>query len=444
MQPDRSAVKPKKLILISPPFTSQLSPTLALAGAFHEAGVETTVACGKAFRERITGRGFGFLPLLVNRNANTGIAQATDQPEQERRRLEAFLESTKRGAAAALLQQSRDRREDMFADPEGLLSAIDALDRQEKPDLWVANQLSYAVTLVLHCLGLPFISFCPPHPLTIPRGEKIYGVPAAWPPPIHVDRKEFEELQETARNVERSFTAEFNRFIRRHCGKLRPVANSFRLASGRAVLYNYPDFGGRSDPPGTARSIYMGYCFEEEPLPQRYRELLEGYRKKGPRILIVMGTFLSYRRDVLEACILGAKERFPDSLVIAGAGASTEALSTLHLENVHVEEFVPQKALIPHMDVVIHHGGNNSFTECLFFGRPMVILPFSSDQFDIAADAVNNGIASALDPNTLSSASLGEALEQALQRRDGEALSRWQRHVRGRGPGYAVRKLLSV
>ncbi|MBN2325061.1 MAG: hypothetical protein JXQ30_15135 [Spirochaetes bacterium] len=49
-------------------------------------------------------------------------------------------------------------------------------------------------------------------------------------------------------------------------------------------------------------------------------------------------------------------------------------------------EFVPQKALMPYADVVVHHGGSNSFSEALCCSTSMVLLPFSSDQFDIARD----------------------------------------------------------
>jgi UDP:flavonoid glycosyltransferase YjiC (YdhE family) len=129
-------------------------------------------------------------------------------------------------------------------------------------------------------------------------------------------------------------------------------------------------------------------------------------------------------------------------MIIAGAGASTEALRKLHLDDVFVEEYIPQKALIPHMDVIIHHGGNNSFTESLYYGKPMIIMPFSSDQFDIASDAERHHLAQVLDPNSLSPERMAAALDRALSKDHEDSLSRWQEHVRSRGPGYAVQKLL--
>jgi UDP:flavonoid glycosyltransferase YjiC (YdhE family) len=40
--------------------------------------------------------------------------------------------------------------------------------------------------------------------------------------------------------------------------------------------------------------------------------------------------------------------------------------------------------VIPQVDAVIHHGGNNSFTECLYFGKPAIIMPYVWDGHDNA------------------------------------------------------------
>ena len=40
---------------------------------------------------------------------------------------------------------------------------------------------------------------------------------------------------------------------------------------------------------------------------------------------------------------------------------------------------------------MIHHGGNNSFTECLYFGKPAIIMPYVWDGHDNATRVEETG-----------------------------------------------------
>ncbi|MGH6931774.1 MAG: nucleotide disphospho-sugar-binding domain-containing protein [Dongiaceae bacterium] len=64
--------------------------------------------------------------------------------------------------------------------------------------------------------------------------------------------------------------------------------------------------------------------------------------------------------------------------------------------NVHLEKWFPQPAVIPHTRLFIHHGGNNSFNEALYFGRPAIIMPYCWDGLDNATRIQDTGYGSKL------------------------------------------------
>jgi hypothetical protein len=325
----------------------------------------------------------------------------------------------------------------------------------------MVDQLSYGVSLAMHCLSLRFITFCPPHPDSIPGPGNTYGVPARWPSAIKAPSDGLSRLRQLAHEVEDEFTNEFNRIIAGSGRGFQPIASAFGFTSAEAIIFNYPggmgdrtagerDISGGEggDPkhgkvrPGSGPSrIHIGYCFEEQDLDPVWEAKIRSLGSGAPKILVTMGSFLSARADVLRNCTEAALQAYPDAAVIVGAGASRGALSDLRSDHVLIESIVPQQALLREIDVLVHHGGCGSFTEALYHGCPMLVLPFSSDQFSVARDVEESNIGEVLEPNSFTSSMFSSALERAMARCGGREISRWRQDVRARGPAYGVLKL---
>ena len=86
------------------------------------------------------------------------------------------------------------------------------------------------------------------------------------------------------------------------------------------------------------------------------------------------------------------------------------------------DEVVPQPAILPGVDLVITHGGNNTTTEALHFGKPTVVLPLFWDQYDNAQRLDERGLGVRLDTYRCSRAELGAAIDRMLA--DAEAGAR--------------------
>jgi MGT family glycosyltransferase len=77
-------------------------------------------------------------------------------------------------------------------------------------------------------------------------------------------------------------------------------------------------------------------------------------------------------------------------------------------------EFLPQTTIIPKVDLVITHGGNNTTTEALHFGKPMILLPLFWDQHDNAQRMDELGYGIRLSTYTFTDKEMHEALDTLL------------------------------
>jgi MGT family glycosyltransferase len=83
-------------------------------------------------------------------------------------------------------------------------------------------------------------------------------------------------------------------------------------------------------------------------------------------------------------------------------------------ENMVGAEFLPQTSVLPHVDAVITHGGNNTTTECMWFGKPMLVLPIFWDQHDNAQRVHETGFGIRVPTYDFEDGALAAALDRVL------------------------------
>jgi MGT family glycosyltransferase len=108
----------------------------------------------------------------------------------------------------------------------------------------------------------------------------------------------------------------------------------------------------------------------------------------GPLVYVSFGSLGAGDTDLLKRIIAAlAKSRYR---ALVNVGDYKDQYGELP-PNVSIDSWYPQPSVIPQVDAVIHHGGNNSFTECLYFGKPAIIMPYVWDGHDNATRVEETG-----------------------------------------------------
>ena len=137
--------------------------------------------------------------------------------------------------------------------------------------------------------------------------------------------------------------------------------------------------------------IVMG----EQSLPPWMSEL-----RAAPTVYVTLGTIFNQNPAIFGTVLEALRER--DCNVIATVGAENDpAALGSQPDNVHVERFIAQEALLPHCDVVINQGGT-AILPILANGLPMLILPQGANQFFHAQACTAAGVARSIMPSEIS------------------------------------------
>ncbi len=97
------------------------------------------------------------------------------------------------------------------------------------------------------------------------------------------------------------------------------------------------------------------------------------------------------QEDLLQRLVEALGQVDCHALVTTGPGMRSRPLATVP-SNVHVVESAPHGAVLPHVDLVITHGGHGTVTRSLAAGVPVMVVPISRDQPDNAARVVHHGV----------------------------------------------------
>ncbi len=400
------------LLVVAPDYASHATPLLTLADSWKQRGRRVVVATGPAMAPLVRAAGMEYTELIMSRGSNAGVIRTQQARDEEARSLGAFFAATRKGMLPTLTYQAEQRSVDLLWRPRQVALRTMRIIEGHRPDAVLVDHLAFAPTIGLRALDVPYGDVVLGHPRALPLDGELYGVPSAWPPVLNPDAVDLERLRAAARRATEVFTDAYNETLHELAPGVGAVPDAF-AAHGDLVLYNYPaELHGPIRSARLPRHAFLGSAVRTETADPGVTAWLARPDRR-PLVVVTFGTFLSARSDVLAR--VAASLRRVDVRVAIAVGANEPAVLGDVPDDWLVRSSLPQVTLLGHADLLITHGGNNSVTEALTFGVPMLVLPFSTDQFDGAAAVERSLSGLALDPNSASRPLIAGAVRGLLK-----------------------------
>ncbi|MCA1554698.1 MAG: hypothetical protein LC737_10000, partial [Chloroflexi bacterium] len=163
-----------------------------------------------------------------------------------------------------------------------------------------------------------------------------------------------------------------------------------------------------------------------------YTELPEHHRYVGPLIWEadaptpsylneqgdpwVLVTISSQRQDdipLARAALNGLADQRVRVLLTLGGGHQLAELGAIPV-NARIEAYIPHSSVLERSSLLISHAGHGSVMKALWYGVPMVLMPWGRDQPGVAARAERLGVAKAIARDRVTDERLSEAVQTAL------------------------------
>lgn len=278
--------------------------------------------------------------------------------------------------------------------------------RDVSPDVVIEDNVVCFPALVTG--GPPFVRIVSCNPLEIPGQE----IAPAYSGLAEDDRTGWAEYRKRTDELVRPLWNEYNDWVQQQGAP--PLPEMEFIHSGAHNLYLYPDELDYVDrrPLGPAwtqldsavRQIRFGVDLPDE--------VKERFGQSGrPLIYFSLGSLGGADVDLMRQLI--SELSTVDANIVVSKGPRADELELA--DNMWGEEMVAQTRIIPHADLVITHGGNNTVTESMHAGKPMILLPLFWDQYDNAQRVHERGYGIRVDTYAHTPDQMHEAIDTLLR-----------------------------
>ena len=158
---------------------------------------------------------------------------------------------------------------------------------------------------------------------------------------------------------------------------------------------------------------------EEPGLPSQLR----GLGTAHPLVYATLGTVFNnpdYELPFFPALLEGLGGEDVDVLVALGPGADPASLGS-QPANIHVVDYVPQRAVLKQSSVVVCHGGYGTLLDAVDAAVPLIVVPFGADQHINGASVERLGIGRVIDEDALTADVLRGEVHALLDDPEGQS-----------------------
>lgn len=141
-------------------------------------------------------------------------------------------------------------------------------------------------------------------------------------------------------------------------------------------------------------------------------KLVEGMKGKKEMIYFSLGSIASGDVQLMKYYI-GILRKDKERLYVISKGVNGDQFE-LDPDNMIGGNFIPQTFFLDRASLAIIHGGNNSITECAYYGIPQVVLPLFGDQIDNAQRVEDLGYGRRLNAFDCTETQLRQTIEEVL------------------------------
>lgn len=277
---------------------------------------------------------------------------------------------------------------------------LEIIERQ-RPDVVIEDNVNCFPALVT--AGVPFVRIMSCNPLEM-KGPDVAPTYSGY---AADDRTGWADFRAEYERTHRSMWAEYNEWVV-SCGA-PPLADlEFIHESEHLNLYVYPeeaDYVARRPLGPTWHRLESSVRTTDQPF-----EVPASLGGDGALIYLSLGSLGSADVDLMKR-LVDVLGRTPHRYIVSkGPLHDTYELP----DNMWGDHQVPQTNVLPKVDLVITHAGNNTTTECFHFGKPMIALPLFWDQYDNAQRIDETGFGVRLRTYEFEDAELVGAIDRLL------------------------------